>query len=83
MEGFHNIITNVFEVVLQYFMIIPPYALSQLESKLLIKVDALVHYQVGIPVIIKSITLIPSPGVLYRLISEISEGPLVSCEILL
>ena len=40
-EGFHNIIVNVFDVILEYALILPLYALSQLKPNLLIKVDAL------------------------------------------
>ena len=59
-EGLHNIIVNVFEVVLEYSTALPPHALSQLEPNILLKVDALFHSEVGIPVVSKSITLIPS-----------------------
>ena len=59
-EGLHNIIVNVFEVVLEYSTALPPHALSQLEPNILLRVDTLVQSQIGIPVVVKPIFLIPS-----------------------
>ena len=57
----HNIIAKVFKVILKDAVVLPPHAIYQLKTKLLLGFDAIVHYQVGIPVISKSITLILSP----------------------
>ena len=56
-KRFHNIIVNVFDLILYYTLILLPRALFQLEPKLLLGVDALVQSQVGIPVIVKTILL--------------------------
>ena len=61
LEGFHNIIVNVFKVILEYAPMLPPHTLFQLQPKILLKVDELVQPQVGITVIFKPIFLIPSP----------------------
>ena len=65
-EWLHNAISNIFEVVLKDGPLLPPHRLSQLEATLLLEVDALVQSQVGIPVIISSVTLRPIPEVIYR-----------------
>ena len=57
----HNIIVNVFFVVLKDAMVLPTYALSILEQNLLIEVNARFHSQVVIPVVSKSVTLFLSP----------------------
>ena len=63
-------------------MVLPPHALSQLEPKLFLKVDALVLSQVDISVVVKTLTFRPSPEALCRQRLQISESPLVTCEIL-
>ena len=60
-EWLHNSIANIFYVVLEYSVVIPLHTLSLLKTKLLIKVDALVKTQVGIPIIGKRVTLSPIP----------------------
>ena len=65
-EGFHNIIANVFEVVLEYATVLPTHALYQLKPNILLGVDIIVQYQVGILVVVKSIFLIPSPQSLCK-----------------
>ena len=60
LEGFHNIIVNVFDVILEYNKMIPLHVIYQIEPKLLLKVYARFQYQVGLPVIINPIFLIPS-----------------------
>ena len=60
MEWFHNIIANVFGMILVYTSMYLPHALSQIKPKILIEVNALVQYQVGISAVIKPI--FPSPS---------------------
>ena len=60
-EGFHNIIANLFEVVLEFATIIPPHEIYQLEPNLLLEVNALVQSHLVIPVVVKPVSLIPSP----------------------
>ena len=43
-EWFHNIIADVFQVVLVDALVIAPHALPQLKPKLLIEVDAFIKY---------------------------------------
>ena len=62
-EWFHNIIANVFQVVLVDASVIPPHALTQLEPKLLIEVDAFIKSQVVIPIIPNYVFILPSPEV--------------------
>ena len=62
-EWINNIIANVFQVVLVDTLVLPPHALTQLEPKLIIKVDSFIKYQVGIPVIYNIVNLCPSPKV--------------------
>ena len=38
----HNVITNIFEVVLKDALVLPPHNLSQIEPNIFLKVDALV-----------------------------------------
>ena len=59
-EWFHNIIANLFGMILVYTPMYLPHALSQIKPKILIEVDALVQYQVGISAVIKPI--FPSPS---------------------
>ena len=51
---------NVFWVVLEYDTMLPPHALSQIETNLIIELDALVQSEVGIPIIVKPVFLSPS-----------------------
>ena len=60
-KGFHNIIVNVFDVILEYTQALLTHALYQLEPKPLLEVDVLVHDQGSITVNVKPILLIPSP----------------------
>ena len=60
-EGFHNIIANIFEVVLEYATMLPLHAIYQLKPNILIEVEALVQSQVCIPVVVNPVFLIPSP----------------------
>ena len=77
-EGFCNIIMNIFDVILEYTPVILPHALYQIELKLLIKFDALIHAQLRIPVSVNAIYLRPSPESLYGYIHSLPESPLVS-----
>ena len=60
-EGFNNIIVNVFNLIMEYTLMLFPHAISQLKPKLLLELNVLVHTQVSIPVIFKPILFIPSP----------------------
>ena len=81
-EWLHNVIANIFEVALKDAPVLPTHITPQLEPKLLLKVDALVQYQICTTVISNSVPLIPNPEVLYIQLFQIDEVPLVSCEIL-
>ena len=48
-EGFHNIVVNIFDVILEDAPIYPPHALLELEPNIFLKVKAYVHTQVHIP----------------------------------
>ena len=60
-KGFHNIIANVFDVILEYTLMLLPNNFPQLETKLILNVGSLVQYQVSISVVVNLIFLIPSP----------------------
>ena len=63
MEGFHNIIADVFQVVLVDALVIPLYAFTQIEPNLLLEVNTLIKYQVGIPVLFNTVFLCPIPEI--------------------
>ena len=63
-EGFHNIIVNLFDVILKFATMLPPHALSQLEPNILLVVDALVQSNVVITFVVKPIFLSLSPKLL-------------------
>ena len=54
-EGFHHIIMNIFDMILEYTPMFLPHALPQLEPNLLLKFDALIHSQISIPVSVNPI----------------------------
>ena len=81
-EWLHNYIANIFEVVLKDAPVRPPHRIYRIEPKLLIKFNALLYSQVGIPFISNTVILIPSPEVVCRYPFQISEGQLVFHEIL-
>ena len=81
-ECFHNIISNVFQVVLVYALVIPRHALPQLKPKLLLEVYTFSKSQVGIPVISSTVFICPSPEVFCGWLLQHSEGPLVSRKLL-
>ena len=60
-EGFHNIIVNIFDMVLEYAPMFLPHALPQLKPNLFLKVNAPVHYQLIIPTCFNTIYLTLSP----------------------
>ena len=60
-EGFHNIIVNLFTVVLEYTPRFLLHALSQLEPSMLLKIDVLVHVQISTNVIVKPVLLSLAP----------------------
>ena len=80
-EWLHNVIANIFEVVLKYTLVLPPHSLYQLEPKLIIEVSALVQSQVGILIISKYVNFRPSPEVICRQPFQLAKGPLVYREI--
>ena len=82
-EWFHNIIVNLFLVVREYTVVLPPNSLSQLKPNILLKLDSLFQSWVGILVVVKPVTLIPSPEAFCRQPPKISEDLLVSRKILL
>ena len=65
-NGFTISFANVFEVVLEYATVLPPHAISQIEPNIPLEVYALAQYQVGIPVVIKPLFLIPILESIYR-----------------
>ena len=65
-EWFHSNTTNVFYVVLKDAVVLPTHTLFQLKTNLLFEVGALVHSQVGIPIVIMFVIISRSPEVLYR-----------------
>ena len=80
-EWLHNVISDILEVVLIDALLLPPLRIYQLKPNVLLKVDPLVQYQIGILVIRKSVTFIPIPEFLCKYPFQIAEIPLVSCEI--
>ena len=82
-ECFHNIISNVFQVVLVYALVIPRHALPQLKPKLLLEVYTFSKSQVGIPVISNTVTLHPSPEVVHGYLLQHAKVPTVSHDILI
>ena len=62
-EFLHNIIMNVFQVVLVDALMISPHALPQLEPNLLLEVDAFIKSQLGTPFISNTVTICPGPEV--------------------
>ena len=77
-EWFHNIIVNVFQVVLLEASVIPPHALTQLEPNFLLETNTFIKSQVGIPVISNTVTLHPSPEVVHGYLLHHAKGPLIS-----
>ena len=63
MEGFHNIIADVFQVVLVDALVIPPNELPQLKPNLLLKFNKFIKYKVGIPVLFNTVFLRPIPEI--------------------
>ena len=82
LEGFHNIIVNLFDVIQEYTPMILSHAISQIEPKILLEVDAIFHNQVSIHVIANTICLIPSPELLHGYILSLEEIKLVSSKFL-
>ena len=76
-KGLHNIIVDIFYVVLEDAPMFLPHALPQLEPNILIKVDALIHSQIIIPVCVRSILLCPSQDLLHGYILGLAERPLI------
>ena len=77
MEWFHNIITDVFQVVLVEALVLPQHALPQLKPKPIIKVDTFIKSQVGTPVISKTFFIQSIPEVVHRYLLQRAEGPLI------
>ena len=50
-EGLHNIIVDVFDVVLKYGNLLPPYTLSQLKPSLFLKVGAMFRSSDSFPAV--------------------------------
>ena len=67
---------------MKYAGVLPPHSPSQLEPKLLLKVESLVYFWLGINFISSSVTISPSPEVLCRYPLQLADGHLVSREIL-
>ena len=60
-ERFHSSNVNIFDMVLESTPMLPPYDLSQLESNLFLKNDAMIVCQVQIPLDFVIVGLCPSP----------------------
>ena len=71
-ESFHNVIANIFELVLKDVPVLHPLSLYQLEPNILLVVDSCFQSQFSIPFIIKSVTFFPSPEVLCRYLFQIA-----------
>ena len=82
MEWIHNVIANIFEMVLKGDLVFPPHRIYQLRPKIFIKFNKLFYSKVFIPVIANTKTLILSPEVVCRQPFKLAESPLVSYEIL-
>ena len=62
-EGIHNIIVNVLQVVLVDDLVISPYEFCQFEPKFPLEIDTLINYQVCMPVISRSVRIFPIPEI--------------------
>ena len=80
-EWFHNIIVNLFQVVLVDALVLPPHALSQLKLNPPLEVDAFIKYQLGIPVISNTVFLPQSLEVVHGYLPQRAGVPLTSCKI--
>ena len=62
-EWFHNIIVNVFQVVLIDAPVLPPHEFPQLEKNIPLKVDAFTKFQLIMPIIFNAVFLCPTPEI--------------------
>ena len=77
-EGFQNIIVNILDIILEDAPIILPDALPQLESNLILKVDAPIRVRVSIPICVNPIHFCPGPEFIYGHIFCLVERTLIS-----
>ena len=82
MEGLHNIIENVFQVVLVDALVISTHVFPQFEPRLPLKIDAFIKSQVVILVISKTVFILPSPKIVRGYPFQFAKVPLVSRKLL-
>ena len=75
--GFHNVIVNIFYVVLEGSLVPLPHVLTQLEPNISIKVNASITSQLHIPWAVISISLCLSPDFLHSNNLCWSQRPLI------
>ena len=63
-EGFHNIIVNILQMFLVDAPVLSSHSFTQLEPYLPLKVNTLIHIQVGMSVIPRCVRLGPSPEII-------------------
>ena len=81
-EGFHNTISNVYQVVMVDAPVLPPHAFPQLKPNLLIEAYTFIKSQVGIPVISNTLFLRPSPEIVRGLPFQCIKVTIISRELL-
>ena len=80
-EGFHNIIANIFHVVLVDTPIIPRHSPTQIEPEIFIEVYTLIHHDIIMSIIPRGICLRPSIEVFCGYPGQLSEGTKISCDL--